>query len=320
MSFNRECTLGLLTFNSYVGKSLRVESNLPGHMFLFTREVCIFLVLGLLCVPSRAQLSPPFHGTIFIDPDIVLQSDPSVFEVVTSRGQGRRTMYDRRPENWISVNAWLFEARFSDGTVCEIQVNPEFATEQEARAPAQQFAWAIGQLPAALRKDVETVWIHRGLYGFGGGNRNLLIHVGQAEAYIADGILEEVFIHEASHTSLDEYHAASSGWLAAQREDGRFISVYARDYPNREDIAETFLTWFAVRHRSNRISSSLKSTIESAVPARLNYFDGLHLDLYPAVSQTTPIISVHESITIYRRWHGQFDLKGRSYQSKKFAK
>ena len=65
----------------------------------------------------------------------------------------------------------------------------------------------IGRLPTALRKDVETVWIHKGVELFGGGNNNLLIHTGQAVDYIYEGILEEVLVHEAAHTSLDTYHA-----------------------------------------------------------------------------------------------------------------
>jgi hypothetical protein len=116
---------------------------------------------------------------------------------------------------------------------------------------------------------------------FGGGNNNILIHVGQADLYAADGILEETLVHEASHTSLDAGHASAAGWRSAQLADPTFISTYARDNPTREDIAESFLLWLAVRHRPARIGAQLQSTILATIPNRLVYFDGLGLALHP---------------------------------------
>jgi len=70
---------------------------------------------------------------------------------------------------------------------------------------ARRYANVIGRLPKALRRYVKTVWIHNGKQLFGGANNNLLIHVEQGEEYIMNGILEEILIHEACHTSLDYY-------------------------------------------------------------------------------------------------------------------
>ena len=226
-------------------------------------------------------IDPPFGGTIFIDPDIITESDPSTFQELSFAGQGSRTMYDRRVNGWITVDAYLFNASFDDGLALEVQVNPEFGGEEQAWAEAEKYAIVIGRLPAALREDVETVSIHQGTQPFGGGNNNLLIHVGQAENYSADGILEETLVHEASHTSLDAAHASSPGWRAAQSADPTFISTYARDNPTREDIAESFLPYLAVRYRSDRIPASLRNTILQTMPNRIAYFDALGLDMYP---------------------------------------
>jgi len=191
---------------------------------------------------------PPFAGTIFIDPDIITVADPTTFQSLSHAGQASRTMFDRRVNDWITVDAWLFDASFDDGLTAEIQVNPEFGSAAPLLG-AGQYAEVIGRLPTTLRRDVETVWIHRGTQPFGGGNNNLLIHVGQAALYVDDGILEGTLVHEAAHTSLDAVHAAAPGWLAAQSADGTFISTYARDHPGREDIAESFLRDLAVRYR-----------------------------------------------------------------------
>jgi hypothetical protein len=236
---------------------------------------------ALSAVTFEVVADPPYGGTIFIDPDIITSRDITTFQGATYAGQGMRWMFDRRVNDWIHVNAYLFTATFSDGLTIEIQVNPEFADATTAEAVTLKYCEVIGRIPTVLRKDVQTVWIHKGNQPFGGGNNNLLIHTEQGDSYEASGILEETFIHEASHTSLDSAHSAASGWLAAQSSDGNFISTYARDYPDTEDIAESFLTYLAIRYRSDRISQADYDTITQTIPNRIAYFDSQAFDLYP---------------------------------------
>ena len=216
-----------------------------------------------------------------MDPDIITASDPTTFQTLQSIGQGSRTMFDRRANAWVELQAYLFDANFSDGLSAEVQVNPEFGSIEAARVQAEKYAIVIGRIPKVLRTSVSTVWIHKGVEPFGGGNNNLLIHVGQGDLYLAQGILEETFVHEAAHTSLDADHAASAGWLSAQSKDVNFISMYARDNPAREDIAESVLAWLAVRYRASRIGPYLTATIEQAIPNRIAYFDSLNLAILP---------------------------------------
>ncbi len=229
----------------------------------------------------KVQVPPPFNGTIFLDPDILTASDPSTFTSLTYTGQAQRKMFDRRVNNWITTNPFLFKANYNDGLSIEFQINPEFKTVAEAEIQALKYAEVIGRLPTALRKDVETSWIHLGTQPFGGGNNNLLIHTGQSTLYEKEGILEETFVHEAAHTSLDAAHAASTGWTSAQNLDPSFISTYALDNPKREDIAETFLLYMAIRFRSDRISASLKNTVLETVPNRIKYLDSQNFNMYP---------------------------------------
>lgn len=206
---------------------------------------------------------------------------PTAFTTLVHTGIGSRTMYDRRV-GWVQLDAYLFEASFSDGPVVEVQVNPEFGSAAAAEAAAADYLPAIGRLPRALHRDLQSVWLHMGDEAFGGGNRNLLIHTGAlAQAYIEQGILEETLVHEATHTSLDEWHATDPAWMHAQVADRRFISTYARDYPTREDIAESFLPWLMLRLARDRIDPALAATIEATIPARLAYFDAQGYDLLP---------------------------------------
>ena len=246
------------------------------------------LILVSACSESAAvdpsepdgPILPPFGGTIFIDPDIITPSDPTTFSGIEAAGRGERRMFDRRV-GWVDLNPYLFVASYSDSRPVEVQVNPEFGSEGASRIEAERYAEVIGRLPVALRAEVETVWIHQGVNPFGGGNQNLLIHTGQAALYVADGILEETLVHEAVHTSLDSRFAQDSEWLAAQASDPTFISGYASEFPRREDLAESFVPYLAVRYRADRISASLRATIEQTIPNRIAFFDGLGLNLEP---------------------------------------
>ncbi len=64
---------------------------------------------------SQDQADPPYAGTVWIDPDIITPSDPTALVSVTDAGRGERRMFDRRVGDWITIDAYLFMARFDDG-------------------------------------------------------------------------------------------------------------------------------------------------------------------------------------------------------------
>lgn len=253
-----------------------------------------FTVISIL---SHAQ--PPYSGTIFVDPDIITSSAPSSILSTTYTGQNRVTMFDRRVNRWVAVNAYLFHVVWSDGLTSRAQINPEFGSVAKATIEAEKYAFLIGQLPKVLREDVNQIWVHKGVQPFGGGNNSILIHTGQTTNYENSGILEETLVHEACHTSLDASHSSSTGWLNAQNNDNEFISTYARDNRTREDIAESFLMWLAVRYRKNEISTVNYNKITQNIPNRLSYFDSQNFNLYPFQS-TLNISNVElENFKIY---------------------
>ncbi len=237
-------------------------------------------ILAFLLAPV-VHAAPPFAGTIFIDPDIITSADPSTYLKARYEGKETRLMFDRRRNAFVKRKAHLFKVTYKDSGAVTVQVNAEFGSERAARKVAIQYAREVGRLPRILRSNVKTITIHKGTQPFGGGGRDILIHTGQAVLYQRDRILEETLVHEASHTSLDPRHAASAGWKAAQASDPEFISTYARDNPTREDVAESFLPWLAVRYRPERIDAALKFQIEAAIPARLSYFDAQRFPITP---------------------------------------
>lgn len=225
-------------------------------------------------VSHSAFAEPPYGGTLWVDSGVLTADDPSTFIQAIPAGVGSRQMFDRRVNDWVVLDALLFTALFTDGEAIEVQVNPEFSAA-EALEKAQFYGHAIGQLPLMLRVDVKTSWIHKGDQAFGGGNNNILIHT-DATGY--HGVwLEETLYHEACHTSLDSRLAQTADWLNAQSSDGEFISTYARDNPIREDVAESCLMHFALRHRDERISESVKATVNTTILNRLAVLDGLNI-------------------------------------------
>ena len=216
---------------------------------------------------------PPFEGTAFLSPRLIDSSDSSSLMNVTYAGRGMREVFDRRVDRWVTVEAYLFDARYGWGTV-EFQVNPEFGSVDAARAEVDTYAPVLGRLPAFLMTNAREVEINAGVELFGGNaNGSFLIHTGQGRIYRDDGFLEEILFHEAAHVSLDARHASATGWRSAQAADGVFVSTYARDNPDREDVAESILPYWAVRQRSGRLRETDRTAILAAIPNRLEYFD-----------------------------------------------
>ena len=159
-----------------------------------------------------------------------------------------------------------------------MQVNPEFGTKEKAKQIALQYLPTIGRMPSYLRKDVETIWLHDGNENYGGGNKNLLIHHVRTEEYVQKRILEETFMHEAVHTSLDEYHLFSEEWINAQSKDLGFISEYAMEFPQREDLAETYPICYGLKYKPSAFNKEVREKIFEMIPKRLEYCDKYFFD------------------------------------------
>ncbi len=245
--------------------------------------ISLLILITISCGKEEEKPAiPPFaKGTIFMDPDIITDSDKTTFESLSYVGQAKRTMFDHRVDKSLTLSPFLFNSYYEDGLSFEIQVNPEFQDSVKAEVIALKYAEIMGRLPIDLRVDLETITIHDGVEYFRGGYKGIWIYTGQSSYYESDGILEEVFVHEGAHVSLDQKYAPSREWVNAQELDGNFISHYARDFFRREDMAESFLAYMALRYRSDRIEEYTKAKILETIPNRIQFFDDLNLNMYP---------------------------------------
>ncbi len=229
---------------------------------------------------------PPYSGTIFIESDIISPTDTSTLKSVTYKGREKKIVFDRRPNINVQIDAYIFDITYTDGLTAQAIVNPEYGSIEAAQKEAQIYAQYTSQIPYVLKSDVKIILIHKGDKPWSGYDQTMLIHTGKTPLYLSRDIVEETIVHEATHTKLDAEHANTSEWIAAQEADNNFISTYAQDHPFREDVAETFLLWFAVTYRRDRISAENYSKITKAIPNRIAYFNNQNFDLRPLVIPT----------------------------------
>jgi len=172
---------------------------------------------------------PPYEGTVWIEPGMFLATDPSIFQSLSANGTDLRTVYDRRTEEWVEINASIFVASYEGGQTIDMQVNPEFGASQ-AREYAEVYAKITGQIPQFLRQAVKSVTIHGGNTNFGGGgDGDIQVYTEGGDQFIKDGFIEEIMFHEAGHVAL-QFWLDEEAYIAARLKDPTFISTGVPHY------------------------------------------------------------------------------------------
>lgn len=246
-------------------------------------KIYTFILWMLMCtVPGAAQ---PYFGVSKNFPEALLATDPSVLKEVVYVGINECNVFDRRVNKSIMLKAYVFKAIWENGGSTQVIINPEVGTMDAAAGEARKYAVITGRLPFCLRRYIDRVVIHAGDEAFGGGNRGLLFYTGKTRVLEEKGTLEEIVVHEAAH-NLGQEIGSEAQWLTAQEKDTAFISEYARKFPLREDVSESFLAWLIVRYYKNRITPGKANTISTLIPARLQYFDEQQYDVHPVKINT----------------------------------
>lgn len=234
-----------------------------------------FLGAALLAAAWQEQVPQGLYPSSVVgtDFDFIQEGDPDAFDRLESRGVGLPEMPDKRGDAPLFQKAFLFVARFKDGTSVLLSIDADFGTEEEARNEALRYTPRLGRLPTSLRTGVDRVVVHKG-----GEDTTAFSDVGLMVLYsenatkrIGTHDLEETVFHESVHAAWDELHASSPAWLEAQKRDGRFITHYAAKNPEGEDLAESALFAYALTHNPKRIPSRDATRIRKAIPARIEF-------------------------------------------------
>ncbi len=199
---------------------------------------------------------------------IIDDSDHSMYDYISYSGE-QRTFVACSFDSPRAVHA--YKARFTDGTTVAVMIDQDFGRAR-ADVLADLYARWIGKLPdwSALRELV----IIGDCEGFAYA-RSDVIGIVHWDFILSFGTVGYVLLHEYAHLAYDEAAVASSRWRAAVASDGRFISYYAHTRKDREDVAESYVAWFAVRCAADLLTPAELDFIRSAIPARLAYFDDL---------------------------------------------
>ncbi len=232
-------------------------------------------------------------GTVFIYPQTIQASDPSTFLNIsdTPKSEANVEMFDREAKNgsgdWIKIDAWVFDVSYNDNIKCQIRVRKSNYSQNEASSLAKQYAFMMGQLPACLRRGVNYVNIMKGNREWGGNSatKALDIQIGKfSDEYKNTNIMEETLAHESCHAALDPLFYGKEDWNKSVKKDNMFVSEYAKDNPEREDVAESFVPYLAVAFRPNRISDEDFKNIKQSIRNRMNLFRDRNLDMSPFIS------------------------------------
>lgn len=244
----------------------------------------LFGAIALVAQPGQAASDPPFTSmadTVF---DVIRDTDPSTFVCLHYEGRGTRQMWDKRLDNEFDLEAFLFSAHFTDMPPIEILLNPEFETQEQARAEAERYGFRLGQLPLVFRHGIRQLGVHKGDEGFHAGSGKIFVYSEMSDRRIEQNRLEESLLHESVHATLDNEYRLSPEWIAAQESDGRFLTRYAASRPDREDLADTALFAYALLRLPGRIPPVDSQDILRTVPARIGVIENI-LDSAPEVSE-----------------------------------
>lgn len=236
----------------------------------------IALTLGLLVSPSLH--GEPFKYSITgTDFDFITDDDPSTFKKLISNGLKERVEMPDKRSNELFEPAFVFESEYVDGTSVEIYVDSLFEKEELARKEAMRYVVRLGKIPTALREGVERLIIHKSEKSItaNGGDGLITLYSGNATKRIENHDLEETLFHESVHAAWENTHSAAEGWIKAQKADKGFITQYARQRPEQEDLPETAIFAYAVLHHPDRLPKDVVELIKKTVPNRIKYIEKL---------------------------------------------
>ena len=242
---------------------------------------------GLYLFNKIEILEPPFGGTMWDLPDLITSSDYTIYSTSSYQGIETRLFYDKSIPDFINYPAHIYKVNFGDNLSIDFEIHTEF-TQEEAGNIEQKYAPLIGQLGKDLRRNIKSFEFLKGEEVASAQRTddlnyaNITFHTDWltlVETRFSGDRTEELLIHESAHLSIDPYVYGQQGWTDAVNLDGNYLSTYAQDNPNSEDIAETFQAYIAVKYFPDRISNSLRDTILSVCLNRFKYFDSLNLDL-----------------------------------------
>ena len=246
------------------------------------RAYSVFLLLFMVpffvsCASGFEPIYP--NSVVSNDHEFIKTSDESAYACVVYQSTARAQMPDSRTNRLFADGVFIFEARYRDGTSVELWAHPDFQTKENALVSVEPVAQAVGKLPTFMRSKLDHVVVHEGdrtAYSEHLG-RFFVVYSDNIQTRINNHDLEETVFHESVHATLDHPLRDSQEWKGVQLADGAFITEYAKDNPETEDMAESALFAWAMIMHPGRLPDSVEASVREIMLYRLTYFEKLFL-------------------------------------------
>ena len=248
---------------------------------------------------------------------IINSTDPSTLQKIIYIGKEKRNFIEARTDREdksrlfeFKATPYVYDAYYENGKIFEILIyfeNEKNKSKGKDGSLAEKYAFMIGQMPNVLLQRLDAAHIYADVLGISNASakeRIINIHPEGEGGYVFGTAIEELFIHELVHASLDKpihgvYQAMNKkrhknenikskklnwgDWRQAVKKDKKkYITKYAKTSIH-EDLAESFTAWLALRYKNDRISDIQKVVIEKKIPNRIKFFDEQKFDMYPFV-------------------------------------
>jgi hypothetical protein len=256
------------------------------------KNINLILVAFLFALSQTVFGQDPLfpNSVVSNDIDFIQESDPDSFSGLSFVGRQDREMPgDPSGGGLFDNDTFLFEASFTDGESMEIWCHSSFITEDAAREYAEKLGPRLGKLPAFQRNMVNHVVIHSGdrtafaeIEG-----QFFVLYSENMDRRISTNDLEETVFHESVHASYQFMYEDHPDWTSAQAADPSFVTVYAQENPQLEDLAESALFAYTYLTYPGRLSTNVESWLEENIPNRLEFFGAFYsettstLNLFP---------------------------------------
>jgi hypothetical protein len=238
---------------------------------LITLPILLYVTSFFGQVPASSPLF--INSVVSTTIDFIMTTDPDAFVSITYVGRFDKEMPDSRNDNLLDKQTYVYKAKFSNNKVVEIWCHSSFGSQTASKGYADKLCPRLGKLPALMRDKLSHVVIHKGNAGaFAEAEGNFFVlYSDNMDVRISNNDLEETVFHESVHASLDLTHSATVAWKKAQTDDVNFITNYAMDNPNLEDLAETTLFAYTMILYPGRLSANIETWAKTHIPNRLNY-------------------------------------------------
>ena len=212
-------------------------------------------------------------GTDF---DLITEDDTSAFQSLEYLGVRKFEMPDKRGTGAPLVqNAYLFSARFTDGTRIRVALDQAFGSKDAAQRDVTRYTAALGRLPSLYRHKLRHIVVHKGgrdTTAFAEDQGHFfVIYSDNATKRIATHDLEETFFHEGTHATIQAGYLQGAAWKKAKDLDNAYITDYAKT-EDQEDFAESALFAYTLIHHPERIPAAEREKIEKQIGNRIAFF------------------------------------------------